>query len=100
MVTNTMMVPGTPGSMYNMVYKTLNAAYLCSRVMSMNVSLCAPGIQLPRTMLAASAPSGTMSPSCSFNCTGCGTITITGSDGLPVELLDFKVSALEAAPPG
>jgi hypothetical protein len=32
-----------------------------------------------------------VSPSCEFNCTVCGIITISGSDGLPVELMEFSV---------
>ena len=93
MVTNTLVVPGTVGSPYNRVYKDLNGTYVCSLVASNNASLCAPGPALPRNRLTASANTAATNPSCSFNCAGgCGTVIIDGSDGLPVELMDFSES--------
>lgn len=80
------------GSPYTEVMKTLNGTYLCNRVMSSMVSLCAPGAAMNRMTLTASAPAGTTNPSCEFYCTGgaaCVSIVIDGSDGLPVELMDF-----------
>lgn len=39
----------------------------------------------------------TGSPTCSFNCGACGTITIDTADGLPVELMEFSVTQVEKA---
>ena len=95
MVTNTTAsMATTMGSPYTEVMKTLNAAYLCSSIGNMNVSLCAPVGAMIRTMLTASASVGAISPSCMFTCTGgtaCAPITIDGSDGLPVELMEFSI---------
>jgi len=91
MVTNTSVFVGAT---YTYVKKTLNGTYICSLVTSNNASLCAPAVPLPRMTLTASASSVAIAPSCSFACTGgtaCASITITGADGLPVELLEFKI---------
>ena len=93
MVTNTVVSPApSPGSPYNVVYKTLNGPYVCNRVASNNASLCAPNLPTARTMLTASANTTAVNPSCQWYCTGgCGTITTDGSDGLPVELMEFEI---------
>ncbi len=98
MVTNTVVFPApSPGSPYTVVYKYLNGGYLCNRVASNNVSLCAPGpAAIVRTTLTASANTTATNPSCQFSCTGgCGTITIDRNDGLPVELMEFEISEVD-----
>jgi len=88
LVTNTVVNPGS----YNQVVKYLNGTYQCYRVASNNVSLCAPAVPFLRTRITASAAAMYTNPTCQIYCTGgCGTITIDGSDGLPVELMDFTV---------
>lgn len=88
-------------SMLQIVSKTLSAMYQCTLTMSMNVMNCAPGTMGDNTSIltgSVTLPLPAMSPTCAWNCVGCGTVTIDGSDGLPVELLDFKVTALPKTP--
>jgi len=43
----------------------------------------------------AYGPQVSNSPSCRFRVSNCGTITINGADGLPVELMEFSVGVPE-----
>jgi len=78
------------------VYKILAASGNCRSVGNNNVLACAPGaVSVTTTFLGASASTGATNPFCSWQCT-CGVgppdnIRIDGSDGLPVELMDFEV---------
>ena len=85
---------------------------LCTGTMSANVSNCATALRFAG---AGPCPAGTMfcralfaiatnvttmpGPRfCSANCGVCGVLRIDNSDGLPVELLDFKVTAVPQTP--
>ena len=78
------------------VTKQLSNIAFCSLV-GQNALACFPGTGVPMStfILAASAnPTATMSPFCSWTCscgTGAFTVVTNGSDGLPIELLDFTV---------
>jgi hypothetical protein len=91
-VTNTGMT--TIGSLI-IVTKTLSAPYQCTLTM-MNADFCFPGYAPVITaQLVASAYTATVNPTCAWAC-ACGTgapphVAIDGSDGLPVELMDFSV---------
>lgn len=77
------------------VTKTLSASTMCQTT-AMNAFSCFPGAAPFFTnKLYAVALSATVNPYCNWSC-GCGTgalphVTIDGSDGLPVELMDFSV---------
>lgn len=72
------------------VSKTLATADQCTLTM-MNASFCFPSYTPATTaQLVASALTATTNPSCGWVC-GCGSVTIDGSDGLPVELMGFSV---------
>ena len=69
--------------------------YLCAQTASMS-AMCSPGVTQSVTFVHAFARTTAMSPSCMWHCIFCGTITsntITsnGSDGLPVELMEFSI---------
>jgi len=82
---------GTIGGMnYIWVSKYLSSSESCSLTMSMNVINCYPDPGSSVSSLGASAYTTAIDPSCGWNC-GCGQVTIDGSDGLPVELLDFSI---------
>lgn len=85
--TPTYMGPGPPP--YNSVQKVLTMATMCTLVMSNNVELCAPMTATPTTLFGTAYTTAT-NPTCSWIC-ACGTVTITGMDGLPVELMEFDV---------
>lgn len=97
--------PNMTAPMTIAIFKYLAAAQQCQTTM-MNSAFCFPntmlaaGMTLQATAAGASGHLG-MNPSCAWNCTGaCGNaVSITGSqDGLPVELLDFKVTAVPKTP--
>ena len=94
--TNVLM-PG--GTMTILVEKYLTMKANCASIPTqMNAVDCNPGTMVHYTdLLSGEAMTATVSPNCAWNC-DCGTVTIDGSDGLPVELLDFKVSALSLPP--
>ena len=72
------------------VDKTLSAATTCTLTM-MNASFCFPSYAPANTaVLVASAFTATANPSCAWTC-GCGSVTTDGSDGLPVELMEFSI---------
>lgn len=78
------------------VTKQLSGIATCNLVGN-NALACFPGLggPVPTSFLIASAnPSATMNPFCSWTCS-CGSgsfsLMIDGSDGLPVELMDFSV---------
>ena len=86
---------------YVTVRKYLTAPANCVRAPVVNASFCQPNITAPPpgplvVTLSANAHTGnTASPYCAWTCT-CGTalnpgVRIDGSDGLPVELMDFSV---------
>ena len=84
------------------VTKHLSAGpYLCAKIMSMS-AMCFPHHGLTVTFLHANARTTAATPTCVWRCVGCGTfyasniITADGSDGLPVELLEFSI---EKEPP-
>ncbi len=79
------------------VYKNIAPAASCSVTASMNVNGCFPPVTTSTTLLSASAQTTATNPSCNFNCT-CGSVTIDGSDGLPVELLQFSVEEESPVP--
>lgn len=73
------------------VYKILSGSYFCSLTMQ-NAVFCSPTAMGNTTaFLLATALTATANPSCAWNC-ACGSITIDGSDGLPVELMDFEIA--------
>ncbi len=77
------------------ITKTLTAAGDCRSLMNNNVLGCFPAAAPQNTsLLVASALVASTNPSCSFQCT-CTSITsvftIDGTDGLPVELMDFSI---------
>ena len=79
---------------YVYIDKFLDTTRVCSFVTSNFAALCNPGGMVATTRLIASATGTglTMSPSCQWNCVGCGTITTSAAnDGLPVELMDFRI---------
>lgn len=84
-----------PGSMSTDVAKILTAPAFCQST-AMNAAFCSPTAGgFTTTYLLANAMSATMSPFCNWDC-ACGTgtppdVVIDGSDGLPVELMDFAV---------
>lgn len=82
------------------VYKTLTMITNCATTM-MNALACFPGsAPAAANILSASANTATANPSCAWSC-GCGTVTISGADGLPVELMEFSVdgeAVLESSP--
>lgn len=92
----------TAGNIY--VYKTVAAATKCKLTGFNNVLECHPGGQ-PPTMTGATRLNGfvtataapmAINPYCKWKCycpTGPTTaqVTISGSDGLPVELMDFAI---------
>lgn len=85
---------------------------LCSSTMSANVSNCATALRFAGSgpcpagpmncrALFAIATGVTTMPGpryCSANCGVCGVLRIDNADGLPVELLDFKVTAVPQTP--
>ena len=78
------------------VTKQLSGMAVCSLV-GQNALSCFPGTGVPMStsfLLASANPSATMSPFCSWTCS-CGTggfsVISDSSDGLPIELLDFRV---------
>jgi len=78
------------------VTKQLSGIAFCNLV-GQNALACFPGTGVPMStaILAASAnPSATVNPFCSWTCS-CGTgafaVVTDGSDGLPIELMDFTV---------
>lgn len=76
---------------YMYVNKTLTAPYFCTLTMSMNVIACnLSGGAGTTNVLSASAFNTAVNPTCGWNC-ACGIVTIDGSDGLPVELMEFSV---------
>ena len=85
------------------VYRVLATMVVCRSTMNMNVNGCFPTTVPQSTVfLVASAPAAAMSASCAWTCACPGSpnqaFSTTNDDGLPVELLDFKVSALEIDP--
>jgi len=92
-VTNTL--PSTL-TMTVFIVKYLSMSTTCSTT-AMNAFLCSPTAPAFVMTLSASAYTSTTNPFCSFNC-GCGTVTIDGSDGLPVELMDFDVGRGRSPP--
>ena len=78
------------------IIKFVGMLYGCSNTV-MNASVCSPSIG-PTIMFSAIAMAATVNPSCAWNCPVCPGVaphvTINSSDGLPVELLDFKVTAV------
>lgn len=93
MSTNVLM----PGTMTVLIEKYLSNSYSCMSVATMMNALdCNPGAAGSFTsLLSAEAVTATMDPACSWVCTGCGNVTIDGSDGLPVELLEYSVESAE-----
>ena len=91
-VTVTRYMSATPASYYNIVKVMLNGSHACRNVMG-SASQCAPGPTMVRMTLTASAnPTAYPSASCQWDCgVGCESVTVDGSDGLPVELLDLSV---------
>ena len=93
--------------MYRFIGKSITNGTMCTLTGYNNVRGCNPGMNPPTmtgstnagSYVSASALLTQMNPFCAWNC-NCGQVVINGaSDGLPVELLDFKVSALEVPPP-
>jgi len=87
----------TTMSFFRHVKKYLGAGpYLCARTQSMS-AMCLPDVTGNVTYFHAYARATAMTPSCMWRCIFCGTInasnTITsnGSDGLPVELIEFSI---------
>ena len=74
-----------------LVTKTLVMNYVCSNTQK-NAINCFPSFSSSTNLLVASANSATANPICVWSCT-CGTVTIDGTNGLPVELLEFSVAA-------
>jgi len=79
------------------VFKKLTQTGKCAFTMSNNAIICDPllvqGSLYTRT-LSALASGMAISPSCAWTCSCAGVggiITINGSDGLPVELLEFSI---------
>ena len=74
------------------VLKILSAAENCSPTV-VNAMTCSPTMATTTTGLFARATTmsvATTMVSCAWNC-GCGTVTTTEADGLPVELMDFSI---------
>ncbi len=83
------------------ILKFLGGFTNCTRTMNMAMT-CSPAGPLSTSGLLARATTGTiatMSVSCGWTC-GCGGVTTDGSDGLPVELMDFAVEDDVAAVSG
>lgn len=80
------------GNQVNYILKYLTTSATCNLTMSNNVLDCRPNPGAAGSTLSATAYSSAMSPSCQWDC-GAGTCTVTtdGSDGLPVELMDFDI---------
>lgn len=85
------------------VNKQLSAPALCVST-GMNAQTCYPGpVAMTLTVLTAAANvTATVSPYCNWDC-NCGTgapphVITDGSDGLPVELMEFSVSQDDAVP--
>ena len=72
--------------------KVLSTAANCSLTMTMAASCNPVGPSVTASLFASAHTSttATMSVSCGWNC-GCGAVTIDGTDGLPVELMDFGI---------
>ena len=94
-------VPNMTTPMTIAIFKRLSVTMQVCNTTMMNSAFCNPGVAAATNTLAASVFTMFgqigMNPSCAWNCTGaCGnTISTTGSqDGLPVELLDFKVTVV------
>ena len=75
---------------------TFNPTAVCTTAV-MNNANC--GRDAGSMLLIASAAGAqiTMSPSCSWNCGGCGTIVTDRNIGLPVELMEFSVGSDNSA---
>ncbi len=80
-----------PGTMITIVSKYLSLPYLCTSIPAqMNAVDCNPGVAgFVTTLLTAERVTATMMAKCAWTCAGCGMVTIDGSDGLPVELMNF-----------
>lgn len=104
MVTGTTVFMTNSAMSYTNVAKRFPTTVTCTGIMY-NVFNCVntmfgPGVRgCPTAMTmgcnALRAIADTMSGNprtCSAMCGGCGTVTIDNSDGLPVELLEFRVS--------
>ena len=89
MVTSTNV--GTTGG-FPYVVKTLSLSTFCQATSSFNAT-CTPGGGGASNLFLSATASGP-NPSCQWNC-GCGTVRIDGTDGLPVELLEFEVDGGE-----
>ena len=87
-----------PGPSTTLVEKYLSMSYSCASIPTqMNALVCNPGNPgYSTTLLTAERMVGTTMAQCVWTCVGCGTVTIDGTDGLPVELMDFSV---EGNPP-
>jgi hypothetical protein len=78
------------------ITKTLNGFFSCMTT-AMNASSCGLGPSpMTANKLYAAAMSATMNPFCNWTCNcGPGSTTVAfvidGSDGLPVELMDFSI---------
>jgi len=89
------------GMTQNEVFKDFTQTRNCGFTGTPQNVTCLPAgtAQVAVMFVAAYAPVGLMSPSCQWSCAAVTTgtvkpscsITIDGSDGLPVELLDFSV---------
>ena len=103
MTVGSMLGTGTQGGMqYIYVYKTVTPATMCTLTMAMNVIACDPGPTIGAMgvdgEVTASAFTAAVNVSCGWICAPCGQVVINGAnDGLPVELLDFKVTAVPKA---
>ena len=78
------------------VHKNVYQGYICSLTMSTNANCNGPGsIGLTASMTAMFTGTGTdISPICAWNCCYiAGIVTMTMSDGLPVELLEFSTDS-------
>ncbi len=75
------------------ISKYLDMGRTCTRTASTNADLCDPVGPINANILLASAigPNIAMNPFCGWTCAGCGNITISGNDGLPVELMKFDI---------
>ena len=80
---------------YNVVVKTLTGHNYCRAQRSLGAEACWPsetGLVRVSMLTAIADPSVHPSPFCEWQCLGCGKIyRIDGSDGLPVELMEFSV---------
>lgn len=73
-----------------LVTKSLSASAVCTLTGGMNIVGCVPSGAATTSVLMAGATTGAATPSCAWTC-ACGAVVIDGSDGLPVELMDFGI---------